>query len=316
MTMIDTIRNLVLPLPEFQAWPQMASVFERAGSKPRTDWELPVLAGQAVGGDPAVTVYGAAAIACLQVSIILVDDILDDDPRGEHLKVGPGRAANLAVALQAAASQIVARAPVGADRQAAAQRCLADAAQKTAFGQQLDAENLDGEANYWRVVQNKSSPFYAAALELGGILGGADPATADGLNRLGALVGEIVQLNDDALDAFETPANPDWLRGRNNLLILYARTAPHPEQDRFLQALGQISQPGVLADAQQLLIRCGAASYVVYQIVQRWAQAQQLMTGLPLADPEVLNQRLSPLTPALAELLRSHGVQFSNRLVQ
>ena len=45
---------------------------------------------------------------CLQLSIMLVDDILDDDPRGFQIDKGPGWAANLALALQSAAVRLVA----------------------------------------------------------------------------------------------------------------------------------------------------------------------------------------------------------------
>lgn len=295
--MLDKIREHVLALPEFQVWPELFAAFERSGTQPRLDWELPELACRSVGGDREAGLVGAAAIACLQISIILVDDILDEDPRGEHRKIGPGRAANLALALQGAAGQLIARAPLDAAGQAAAQRCLVDAAVKTAYGQDLDALNLDGEANYWRVVENKSTPFYGAALELGALLGGAAPDTAASLYRLGTLIGEIIQLNDDVTDAFQTPANPDWLRGRNNLLILYARTAPHAEQAAFLQLLSEIQSPGALAAAQQILIRSGAASYALFHITQRVEKAKALVAALPLADRELLAERIIPPTP-------------------
>lgn len=314
--MIERLRNLILSLPEFRAWPQLTAAFERAGTQPRLDWELPGLACRAVGGDADRALHGAAAIACLQISIILVDDILDDDPRGEHLKIGAGRAANIGLALQATAGLLIARSGANSAEQAAAQRCLAEAALKTALGQDLDVSNLEGEAAYWRVVEHKSTPFYGAALELGAILGGAAPEVCAGLYRLGKLIGEIIQLNDDILDAFQTPANPDWLQGRNNLLILYARTAPHPHRERFLELLGRIEAPGTLAAAQQMLIASGAVSYAIFQIVQRAQQAQALIRDLPLADRAVLAGGVVPVAPALTSLLQSRGIEVDLPLVQ
>lgn len=311
------LRACLQDIPEFQAWPEMATLFERSGSRPRPDWELPLVAGEAVGGDPACLVYGAAALACLQISIILVDDILDSDPRGEHLKIGAGRAANLALGLQGAAAEVLARAPVAPDVQAAAQRCLAHAALKTALGQDLDALGLTDEAGYWRIVEHKSTPFYAAGLELGALLGGAAANTCAGLYTVGKLLGEIIQLNDDVVDAFQTPANPDWGQGRPNLLILYARTAPHAERDRFLTVWRQAAQdPTALAEAQQLLIRSGAVSYGVYHLVQRSQRAHAQLAELRLPKPDSLARRVGSLSPALVKLLQEHGVPIGDLLVQ
>lgn len=311
------LRACLQPIPEFQAWPEMFAIFERSGSRPRPDWELPLVAGEAVGGDPDRLVHGAAALACLQISIILVDDILDDDPRGEHLKIGAGRAANLALGLQGAAAAVLARAPVAPGVQAAAQRCLAQAALKTALGQDLDALGLTDEAGYWRIVEHKSTPFYAAGLELGGLLGGAAAETCAELHAIGKLLGEIIQLNDDVIDAFQTPANPDWSQGRPNLLILYARTAPHAERERFVTLWHQAPQdPAALAEAQRLLIRSGAVSYGIYQLVQRSQQARARLAGLALPKPEVLAQRVGSLSPSLVRLLQEHGVPLGDLLVQ
>jgi hypothetical protein len=145
----DSITAHVLALPEVAAWPAMAGIFVQAEGKPRPDWNLPVLACQAVGGDASAAAPGGAAIACLQISIILVDDMLDEDPRGEHLRRGSGPTANLALAFQAAALRVVEQAAVDAERRAAIIACLAGAALATALGQEWDIQNLDGEENYW-----------------------------------------------------------------------------------------------------------------------------------------------------------------------
>ena len=63
-----------------------------------------------MGADDAIALPAVAAIACLQISIILVDDILDDDPRGAYHRLGAGRAANLGLAFQAAALKLLAAA--------------------------------------------------------------------------------------------------------------------------------------------------------------------------------------------------------------
>ena len=67
-----------------------------------TRWKLPVIACQAAGESPEKAIPASAALACAQLSIILVDDMLDDDPRGEYRRIGYGNASNFANAFQAA----------------------------------------------------------------------------------------------------------------------------------------------------------------------------------------------------------------------
>ncbi|MEK7785080.1 MAG: polyprenyl synthetase family protein, partial [Chloroflexota bacterium] len=147
-------------MPEVATWPELASFLEEAEDKSRLDWSLPIIACQAVGGEPAQAIPGSAAIVCMQVSIILVDDILDDDPRGHHLRVGAGPAANLALALQMLAFRAIEQAVDNLERRTAVTASLTWLALATAFGQQLDAQNLKDEENYWRLVKAKSTPFY------------------------------------------------------------------------------------------------------------------------------------------------------------
>ena len=315
MNETEDIQACILALPEVAAWPEMAGIFERSSSTPHSDWSLPGMACRAVGGDEAAAVPGAAALACLQISIILVDDMLDDDPRGAHLRLGPGPAANLALAFQAAAFRLVEQAPVNVERRAAVVASLAGMALTTALGQQWDAQNLAGEDNYWKVVRAKSTPFYAATLHVGALLGGAEAGVAEGLRDFGILIGEVIQIQDDLLDAFQTPANPDWRQGRNNLLLLYALTAQHPARPRFLELLSRIDDPSVLGEAQRILIRCGAVSYTTYQLLQRYHTARQQLAALLLADPAPMQELLARQTQPLASLLKTIGVDVPEELL-
>ncbi|MBU0496147.1 MAG: polyprenyl synthetase family protein [Chloroflexi bacterium] len=313
---MEGIKAQVLALPEVAAWPEMVNYVERATHAPRPDWDLPLLACQAVGGDESVAIPGAAAIACLQVSIILVDDMLDEDPRGEHHRFGNGPTANLALAFQAAAFRVAGRAAVVAERRAAVVASLAGLALATARGQHQDVQNLSGEENYWRVVRAKSTPFYGAALHVGALLGNASPDVAEGLYDFGVLLGEVIQIRDDLFDAFQSPANPDWTQGRNNLPILYARTADHPDRTRFTNLLPRVADPLVLREAQQILIQCGAVSYCAYHLAERHRQARQLLAGLLLADPTPVIELLAQQTQSLIDLLQTSGAELPEELVE
>lgn len=294
-----------------QAWPELASLFDSVGSVPRPDWELPLLACEAVGGDEAVALYASAAIACLQISIILVDDILDDDLKGAHHQLGEGRVANMALAYESAAMLLGGKASHYPQRKGEIMACLAKAALETAAGQQLDILNLRGEEDYWAVVSAKSTPFYGAALQVGALAGDAELTTSEGMYKLGVLIGEMIQLEDDLTDALEKPANADWNQGRNNLLIMFARTAEHRDRHRFLELLPLINDPESLAEAQSILISSGAVSYCAYQLVHRQKVASKLLSELSLENPEPLRFIIAEYANTLRNLLQISGVELS-----
>jgi geranylgeranyl pyrophosphate synthase len=311
---LDRIKSVLLGLPELAAWPEAAGLFETEEDRVRLDWRLPALACRAVGGDETATLSAVVAMACLQISIILADDMLDQDPRGTYRRLGSGRAANLALAFQAAALTLVGQTPVPAERRAAASAALARAALTTACGQELDVQNLHGEENYWRVVRTKSTPFYGVGLQIGALLAGAGPEITQGLYDFGVLVGEIIQVYDDLMDAFQSPANPDWREGRNNLALLYALTVAHSQRERFAALLARVDDLRVLEEAQQILIGSGAVSYCVYQLIHRYRAACDLLDRLPLADPALLAGLLAQQMRPLARWLCTIGLAIPPEL--
>lgn len=313
MSLEDVIAQ-VLDLPEVAAWPEMASLFEQSVVRLNVKWELPLLACRAVGGKESAAIDGAAAVACMQLGLVLIDDMLDRDPRGAHIEFGYAVTANLAWAFQAAAFRLVGKAPVDAARLVAANAELAQMALTSAFGQSLDAQNLSGEENYWQVVRAKSSPFFGASLRIGALLGQASLDIAERMHEFGVIFGEIVQIYDDLLDSLQSPAGPDWKEGRNNLAILYALTADHPERAQLDALRTRIDSPQTLEAAQQILIHCGAISYCVYHIIKRYQAAEQLLASIPLADPQPLRELIVRQGKPLVTLLESIGVEIPPEL--
>jgi geranylgeranyl pyrophosphate synthase len=312
----EVIRDLVAALPEVAEWPELATTFEKAGGSPRPDWELPLLACQAAGGKRNDALPLASAIACLQLSIILVDDILDDDPRGAHIRYGAGPTANMALAYNSLSARLVESAPYTASQKAAIMAELARVGLRTAVGQHLDVQNLTGQSNYWKVVAAKSTPFYGGALKVGAIAGGASESLAAATYDLGVLFGEIIQIEDDLSDALESPANADWKQGRNNLLILYALTTDHPQRQRFTQLLPDVDDPAKLAAAQKILIASGAVAYCAYLLVYRYQSASKLLSQMELPCPAPLVSLLDAYAESLLSLLSLAGVELTKQALQ
>ena len=308
---VEMIKAYIEQMPEVAEWSDLVSVFTRSGKQSHPDWEIPILVYQAMGGTDDLADVGATAVSCMQISIMLVDDILDDDPRGEHLHRGVGSTANLALAFQAAAFRVLDFAPITISQKATIITTLSHLSLATAYGQHLDNQNLSGEANYWRVVRAKSTPFYSAIYQIGGILGQAAPSVLEKLKAFGIIIGEMIQIEDDLHDAFQIPANADWLQGRNNLLILYARTADHPTRERFVELLDEIQDQEKLKKAQHILVESGAVSYSAYHLTERFKEANRLLAELKLANPTPLKAMLEAYAGSLVALLQLGGMEIS-----
>jgi geranylgeranyl pyrophosphate synthase len=311
---VEQIRSLVMSFPEVAAWPEMALMFEQAVAKPNQVWEWPYRACKAVGGDESLAAPSAAAILCIMLGIVLVDDMLDQDPRGWHLKYGDAVAANISFAFHSVAFRLIAGTPADGERRAAAMESLAQMGLTIAYGQDLDSRNLSGEEKYWKVVQTKSTPYFSTAMHLGAIFGNANGETARRLQKLGALTGEVIQIHDDIKDALQTPANPDWKQMRNNLLFLYAQTTDHPDRERFQSLRSQADDPQALQEAQQILIRCGAVSYGMFALCERYQASMKLIEGTKLADPEPLRAVAEKYILPLIKILTSLGVRIPAQL--
>jgi geranylgeranyl diphosphate synthase type I len=279
-------------------------------------WEFPPAACQAVGGTDEAAVAGAAAVLCSLVSIHLVDDMLDDDPRGDFRQLGAGPTANLAIAFQAAGHCLLDEAEATPAVRAKLHACLGQMALSTAFGQQLDSSEVASEEEYWQVVGAKTPPLFGAAFRLGALLGGAPEPIATELAHLGNVLGKFVQVSDDLGDALRTPAGADWQRRSNNLPILYAMVADHPAREDFLVLSAESHHPESLAAAQKLLVESGGASYCVFKMIEFSRQAHAILAGIQLHDPGPVAKLLAEHLRPLERLLAAGGLEDPRVLVK
>lgn len=310
-------KELILSLRPVAAWPQMAELVERIQLRDLTVavWDYPVAACEAVGGPPEAAVRGSAAILCSLISIHLVDDMLDEDPGGEYHRLGPGATANLALAFQAAGHQVLDQDTLPPQTRSALQAALSGMALATARGQSLDVRNFCNEEEYWQVVEAKTPPLFAAAATVGALLGGAPPEVVERLGELGGRLGLGVQVSDDLLDALRAPAAADWRRRPNNLPILYAMTAEHPEREVFLELSARFAEPAALAAAQEILVRCGALSYCVFKLLEILGEARALLARVPLARPEPILRLFDAQTQPLHRLFLAAGAAEPDSLL-
>ncbi len=306
----EAIKQRVRAVAEISAWPQMLRLMERVVHRESLSvWDYPSAACVAVGGEAADALSGGAAVFCSLISIHLVDDMLDDDPKGDYHVLGAGRAANLGLAFQAAGHLVLDDPGIHPRIRAALHATFARMSIATAFGQDMDSRELRSEEEYWRTVGTKTPPLFGAAFRMGALLGGAPEPTVDALDAFGGVLGRFVQVSDDLSDALETPAKADWGRRPNNLPILYAMTAEHPERERFLELSLRPAEPDALAEAQQILLRSGAVSYCVFKMVEIADEARQVLAGAALRDAGPVERIFTAHLHPLHRMLESVGVE-------
>lgn len=292
-------------LPAVQEWEELRTLLKRTAESKVRHWQLPILACQAVGGRPLQAIPVASALAALYSGIILVDDMIDADPKGYHLHYGCPATSHLAGALQALGLEAIAHSDATDAIKAAVVNKLNSMLLSVALGQYWDTHNPQDEATYWRVVQTKSASFFGTALYVGALMGGAAEEQAEKLEQIGEIYGELIQLHDDLHDVMQKPANPDWTQGRSPLPILFATLVSHPDQGRFRALRQLISNPGALAEAQTILIRCGAISYVIDQLLQRHQKAEALLEEMVLVNSGVIRDLLNKTIEPIHHLLES-----------
>jgi geranylgeranyl pyrophosphate synthase len=316
MDIYKTAIEYLLGLSHISRWPELQSILKSSESNSPRDWRLPVIACEAVGGKHEQAIPAVAAVACLQTSIILIDDMLDDDPRGLYHRIGTGVTANIAVAFQAVGLDAIVRCEIDPVTKLASLSILNRMILTTALGQNMDVQNPGDEEAYWDLVRTKSSPFFGAALQVGALLGGAAPETIAQIERFGHLYGEMIQIHDDLNDTMAVPANSDWTLGRSPLPILYAQTVEHTDRGRFLELCRVMPDPDALSEAQSILIRSGAVSYSVDLLIRKHQAARQILAIMALTHKAGLESILDDVINPVKELISTIGFPQSEIMLQ
>jgi geranylgeranyl pyrophosphate synthase len=306
MDVYQSAIRLLEQQPEVQLWPELRRGLQRASHKAPIAVLLPSLACKAFGGREAAARPAVAAMTCAQISLLLVDDILDEDPRGEYHRLGKGRAANLSAAFASLANLVLLNTEA-LPQPILAARALNRMLLALAHGQDMDVQNQPSEAAYWQVTRAKSSTYFGASLLLGALCADADLEEARKLEQFGETYGEMMQIHDDLNDCLDSAPGPDWLEGRYSLPILFASIVKHPQRDRFSELRGNITVEGALEEAQTILVESGAISYCVNELALRHATAKQQLDDIKLADNTGLHLLLAEVIEPVQRLIATVG---------
>jgi len=216
-----------------------------AGGGKRLRPMLHALAAHTAGYHGEQHVKLAAVIEFIHTSTLLHDDVVDESGlrRGRQTANALwGNAASVLVGdfLYSRSFQLM----VELDDMRV-MRILADTTNTIAEGEVLQLLNIGNadvdEAAYLAVIERKTAVLFAAATELGGLLGGLPAAQVSALREYGMQLGYAFQIADDLLD-YTSDADTlgknigdDLAEGKPTLPLIYALQGAAPEQAQSLR---------------------------------------------------------------------------------
>jgi octaprenyl-diphosphate synthase len=252
---------------------------------------LHVLAARAAGYQGTEHAKLAAIIEFIHTSTLLHDDVVDESDMRRGRKTANavwGNAASVLVGdfLYSRSFQLM----VELDDMRI-MRILADTTNTIAEGEVLQLLNIGNadvnEAAYLAVIERKTAVLFAAATELGGVLGGLSDAQTEALRRYGMELGYAFQIADDLLDYVSDAETlgknigDDLAEGKPTLPLIYAMQAADAPQ---LATLRQAVEQGGLESLDDIIhaIRQSGALERTHATAVKHAQAaHEALASLP-----------------------------------
>ncbi|MDR6936982.1 polyprenyl synthetase family protein [Luteibacter sp. 3190] len=262
-----------------------------AGGGKRLRPMLHVLAARAAGYEGAEHAKLAAIVEFIHTSTLLHDDVVDESDMRRGRKTANalwGNAASVLVGdfLYSRSFQLM----VELDDMRI-MRILADTTNTIAEGEVLQLLNIGNadvdESAYLAVIERKTAVLFAAATELGGVLGGLPVEQVAALRRYGMELGYAFQIADDLLDYVSDAETlgknigDDLAEGKPTLPLIYAMQSADDEQ---LKSLRHAIEHGGLDSLDRIVAAIrdsGALDRTHAKAVAHAAAAREALTALP-----------------------------------
>lgn len=258
---------------------------------------LHLLAAGAAGYVGKQHIKLAAIIEFIHTSTLLHDDVVDDSDLRRGRKTANalwGNAASVLVGdfLYSRSFQLM----VELDDMRI-MRILADTTNTIAAGEVLQLLNIGNadvsEAAYLSVIERKTAVLFAAATELGGVLGKIPEAQVAALRRYGMELGYAFQIADDLLDYVSDAGTlgknigEDLFEGKPTLPLIYAMETVDAAQAERIRAVVQQGGGEALGPIVAM-IRASNALERTRACAERHAQAAHAALATLPASPQRL----------------------------
>ena len=243
----------------------------------------------------------AAALEIFHNFTLLHDDLMDRSPLrrgqetvfrrwGDNTAILSGDA--MSIEAYASLAEIEEKALLGVIVPLFSQMAL-----EVCIGQQLDMEfETRSEVRpeeYMEMIRLKTSVLLGASLQIGALIGGAQPADALRLYEAGVQLGLAFQIQDDLLDVygdeqtFGKPIGGDIIHAKKTLLLLY--TLEQLQGDALgelhsILALSSEERAGKVDRVRQLYDEAGTRTYAEGEVQRLTDKAFSLIDQMELRD--------------------------------
>lgn len=292
----------------------LASMRERVLDRPPTIFFDFARDAAAAFGDSDAASIVHVPLAALIEAIKIIDDVQDEEPQCLATEVGVEEALDVAMGALAWSLELTAALPFAGASWRAAAVAIGRGVRETAIGQLFEITADGGFDEFWQMVDCKTPPLVATALELGALAAGADPDRAAALRRLAIPLGRMLQIGDDCHDALG-PNAADWRTPALNLLMRF--TLAGSRGPELAELLRNAEDPASLRAAQILLLRDGALGYAMHAQIATLHVLAAIVDSLALPDPTPFREALDRHCADAEDLLRRSGVseELAQRVV-
>jgi len=158
------------------------------------------------------------------------------------------------------------------------------------FQLELKRSGVTTEADYVRIITQKTASFIAACCSIGGLLGGLPPARIDALTRYGLDIGIAFQISDDSLDfvadeaRFGKAIGADLREGKRTLPLIALLERARPTELERVRALlrRRALEPVELEEVRRLVLEHEG---VAYARARAHAYARKAKADLEIFSP-------------------------------
>ena len=151
---------------------------------------------------------------------------------------------------------------------------------------------VTGEADYLRIITQKTASFMSACCRIGALLGQCGPEQVEGLTRYGLDIGIAFQISDDSLDFVADQSRlgkavgADLKEGKRTLPLITALERAAPDEKKRIQTLldRHALDPEAIEEIRRLVVKYDG---VPHAMARAHAYAQSAKEALaPFPDSE------------------------------